>query len=192
MKDLFIIFQVVSACSNPPAPTGGNRCSSVKWYCGDGGHIYIPRFELDGRCLFSDGSWTSDFFTSDDLQDYVLRECGTPPACSAHGDWQPKGWWERWCSGPIIDDLEAACLSHDQCYSYRGLPWNRSKYRCDDDQHKNGLSICNNLKGVADSWFWKEPCIHSVHAKLWFHDDLQIGSLPFWVSAQIDGCGFGF
>ena len=90
--------------------------------------------------------------------------------------------------GLIQDNLEAACLSHDQCHSWTGGSiWNKqSKYDCDRRQRLNGLLICNYLKNV-----YKVTCFRDVELKFVAHTQkpLSVVSAGFYASSQLSGCG---
>ena len=50
-----------------------------------------------------------------------------------------------------MNELEAACLSHDQCHSWKSGNWVSGRMTCDWNQKLNSLKICDNLKGLQFS-----------------------------------------
>merc|ERR1711893_179969 len=188
MHKLFFVFQVASACSGGGGGgSSSSGCSSKTWYCGSGKTISIPRRKISGRCVFD--------YTSDGLQRYVFDRCVIPSDCRNHKDWKFKNDGS-WCTdghdflgngGLIGDHLEAACLSHDQCHSWTGGTfWSHSKFKCDDDQRKNGNLICAYLKNVN-----KTKCYAKVALKFAAHTvpPASLVSKGFFFSAQLKGCG---
>ena len=82
-----------------------------------------------------------------------------------------------------MDDLEAACLSHDQCHSWTGGSFWSHKKTCDEQQRSNGYKICNYLKGVD-----KTQCKKDVVRKFEVHQKYHL-SAGHYTASQAAGCG---